>query len=132
MSIKIISTDFEEAKAIIKDSIDLALFEENEANDVNKFKLLKARELNPDFEYELSLMICGDGDNSFPYRSSYFLTQFFQDLGFDYSHDDTITTKEKVKKEIDKLTETELEKVYLFFKKNKENTAKYSFTKFTS
>jgi len=89
MSIKIINSDFEQAKAIIKDSIELSLFEENRKNDINKFKFIKARELNPEFEYEIALMICGDGDNSFPYRSSYFLTQFFQELGFNYSHDGT-------------------------------------------
>lgn len=135
MSIKIISSDFEQAKAIIKDSIDLALFEENEANDVNKFKLLKARELNPDFEYELSLMICGDGDNSFPYRSSYFLTQFFQDLGFDYSHDGT-TRRFWVRDVLNQIPTTEIIKLIRqgifnkrYFKKYAQDNTSYDHIK---
>jgi hypothetical protein len=31
-------------------------------------------------------MICGDKPSPFPYRSSYFLTQFFTSLGLDYVH----------------------------------------------
>jgi hypothetical protein len=34
-------------------------------------------------------MICGEEGNSFPYRTSYYLTQFFQNLGYDYAHDGT-------------------------------------------
>lgn len=48
-------------------------------------KLLKAREENQDFEKELALMITGDNTN-FPYRSSYYLTDFFQKLGFNFTH----------------------------------------------
>ena len=42
-------------------------------------KLLKARENNLDFDKELSEMICGDNPK-FPYRSSKYLTDFFQKL----------------------------------------------------
>lgn len=48
-------------------------------------KLLKAREENIDFELELAEMISGDNDK-FPYRSSYYLTEFFQNLGYSYTH----------------------------------------------
>ncbi|WP_066348688.1 transcriptional regulator [Aliarcobacter cryaerophilus] len=48
-------------------------------------KLLKARENNLDFDKEISEMICGD-NYKFPYRSSYFLTDFFQKLKFDFKH----------------------------------------------
>jgi hypothetical protein len=37
---------------------------------------------------ELGELICGHS-SYFPYRSSYFLTEFFQDIGTNYSHDGT-------------------------------------------
>lgn len=49
-------------------------------------KLLKAREENIDFEMELAERICGDNPQ-YPYRSSYFLSKFFQDSGLNYTHD---------------------------------------------
>lgn len=48
-------------------------------------KLLKAREENQDFESELSLIVAGDNTN-FPYRTSFHLTDFFQKLGFNFTH----------------------------------------------
>ncbi len=36
--------------------------------------------------HQLAQMICGDKPSPFPYRSSYFLTQFFTGLGLDYVH----------------------------------------------
>ena len=48
-------------------------------------KLLKARENNLDFDKELSEMICGDNIN-FPYRTSYYLTDFFNKLGYNFTH----------------------------------------------
>ncbi len=48
-------------------------------------KLLKARENNLDFDKELSEMICGDNPK-FPYRSSTYLTDFFQKLQFNFTH----------------------------------------------
>lgn len=38
---------------------------------------------------QLSRLICGDDFDYFPYRSSSKLTDFFQELGFDYTHDGT-------------------------------------------
>ncbi len=87
MSIQVISEDFATAYAILEDVIKTIKIENNEDTNLSSYKLLKAREKNPDFEIELSEMICGESDNSFPYRSSYFLTQFFQNLGYDYTHD---------------------------------------------
>lgn len=51
-------------------------------------KLLQARENNLDFDQELAEMICGDNDK-FPYRSSHWLTDFFNKLGHDFTHDGT-------------------------------------------
>lgn len=48
-------------------------------------KLLDARENNLDFELRLAEMITGDND-LFPYRSSYYLTRFFAELGFGDTH----------------------------------------------
>ncbi len=48
-------------------------------------KLLKARENNLDFDKELSEMICGD-NSKFPYRRSYYLTDFFQKLKFNFTY----------------------------------------------
>ncbi len=36
--------------------------------------------------HQLAQMICGDKPSPFPYRSSYFLTQFFTGLGLDFVH----------------------------------------------
>jgi hypothetical protein len=38
---------------------------------------------------QLSRMICGDDFGYLPYRSSSQLTDFFQEIGFDYTHDST-------------------------------------------
>jgi len=38
---------------------------------------------------QLSRMICGDGFEYLPYRTGAQLTDFFQELGFDFSHDGT-------------------------------------------
>ena len=38
---------------------------------------------------QLSRMICGDDFDYLPYRSSSQLTDFFQEIGFDYTHDGT-------------------------------------------
>lgn len=74
---------FKKAIALLE---DYAFRLDNDANAGNKkSKIFHARENNPDFD--LAVMICGDGDSNFPYRSSYFLTKFFQDLGFNYVHD---------------------------------------------
>lgn len=77
---------FKEAEALIKDAIFNLSFNKSDPNDLKLFKLLQARLNNPDFEIELAEFICGEQGNSFPYRSSFFLTRFFNDLGFDYTH----------------------------------------------
>ena len=85
MSIKIISEDFLQAKAILRDAHFKATADRNKKENIAILKLLKAREENIDFEMGLAERICGDNFN-YPYRSSYFLTKFFQYLGFNYTH----------------------------------------------
>ena len=77
------------AIAIVEDFVFKTEFETTNPEDLKLLKLLNAREQNPKFEYDLSEMICGDGENSFPYRTSYYLTEFFKYLGFSYEHDGT-------------------------------------------
>lgn len=87
MPIKINDSGFKQAEALLKDSIFKLDFDKNSTKDLKNFKLLKARQENTDFEMELAEFICGEPGNSFPYRSSFFLTKFFQELGFNYKHD---------------------------------------------
>jgi len=89
MAIEAKDKGFKQAKALISDSIFILGFNGNSTQDIKYYKLLKARQKNPDFEMELAEFICGESNNSFPYRSSYFLTKFFTDLGFEYAHDGT-------------------------------------------
>ncbi len=89
MAVKISDIGFKQAEVLLLDSIFLLNFEGNSPDDLKLYKLLKARQENPDFEIELAEFICGEANNSFPYRSSYFLTKFFNDLGFEYTHDGT-------------------------------------------
>lgn len=84
--ISLLSDDLLQAKAILRDAHFKASAVRSEKGNIGLLKLLKAREENFDFEIELAEKICGDNQN-FPYRSSYYLTKFFQDLGFDYTHD---------------------------------------------
>jgi hypothetical protein len=88
MNIQIIPDDFAQAKAILRDAIlkDNADFKNRET--IGILKLLKAREENIDFEITLAEKICGDNSN-YPYRSSFYITKFFNDLGYSYSHDGT-------------------------------------------
>jgi hypothetical protein len=88
MAIEINDIGFRQAEALLSDSIFLLDFDGNSPKDLKLYKLLKARQENPDFEMELAEFICGD-NNSFPYRSSFYLTKFFTDLGFNYTHDGT-------------------------------------------
>ena len=81
--------DLEVAIALVEDFVFKTEFENTNPEDLKLLKLLKAREQNPKFEYDLAEIICGEGDNSFPYRSSYYLTEFFKYLGFNYEHDGT-------------------------------------------
>jgi len=89
MAIEINNIGFKQAEALLSDSIFLLNFDGNSPEDLKLYKLLKARQENPDFETELADFVCGEANNSFPYRSSYFLTKFFTDLGFEYTHNGT-------------------------------------------
>lgn len=86
MAIQLIRDDFNKAEALLRD----ALFKKNadlsQKENITILKLLRAREENPEFELGLAERICGD-NSSYPYRSSYYITQFFQNLGLDFSHD---------------------------------------------
>jgi len=93
--------DFKQAKAILKDLSLIENFDKSNPNHIKALKLYEARKENIDFDIELSKRICGDNDN-YPYRSSYYLTKFFQELGFNYEHDGTTRRfwVEKVLKEL--------------------------------
>jgi len=69
--------------------------------NIESEKLLKAREGNIDFELELAKMITGD-NNYFPYRTSHYLTDFFQSLGYSFTHYGE-TRKEWVKDRLEEL-----------------------------
>jgi hypothetical protein len=81
-------------------------------NDIKLLKLLRAKELNPDFNERLSDMICGldDLEHFYPYRKGYELTQFFNNLGFPFIHDGS-TRKYWVIDQIDGLNIKQLAKV---------------------
>jgi|SRR6185312_2536343 len=87
MDIKINENGFKQAEALLNDVLFSLSFDKTNLNDLKKFKLLKAREQNLEFEMELAEMICGDNNHPFPYRSSHFLTQFFSNLGYNQVHD---------------------------------------------
>jgi len=74
--------------------------------NIEILKLLEARTENVDFEAELAELITGD-DEQFPYRSSYYLTKFFQNLGYDYEHND-VTRKVWVKEVLEELNIKEI------------------------
>jgi len=81
--------ELEKAIAIVEDYIFKSELSNKKPEDLKLLKLLQARENNPRFEYDLAEMICGEEGNFFPYRSSYYLTEFFQNLGFKFQHDGT-------------------------------------------
>ncbi len=87
MPIKIIEKGFLQAAALLSDSMFLLDFDPNSSEDLKLYKLLRARQSNPDFELGLAEFICGEPGNNFPYRSSSYLTSFFRDLGYDFVHD---------------------------------------------
>jgi len=86
MTIKENRNSFLKAKVIFDDILFKANCDKNNSEDIKNIKLLQAREYNLDFETQLSDFICGEPGNSFPYRSSYYLTKFFKDLGLNYTH----------------------------------------------
>ncbi|WP_159949987.1 hypothetical protein [Polaribacter septentrionalilitoris] len=86
MAIEINSSGFEQAQVLLSDIIFKLKSDKKSESDLQKLKLLQARHNNPEFEMEIAELICGD-NNSFPYRSSFFLTKFFKDLGLQFEHD---------------------------------------------
>lgn len=86
MGIRKLNSDFRQAKAILRDALIEASADRRNRETFSLLKLFAARQANIDFELELAERICGD-NHKYPYRSSYYLTRFFQDLGFDYTHD---------------------------------------------
>ena len=73
------------AEAVLRDTAFKYNVKGSKKETIEGLKLLKAREENYDFEIQLAEMICGDtGD--FPYKKSGQLTDFFQSLGFNYTH----------------------------------------------
>ena len=74
--------------------------------NIEREKLLKAREGNIDFELELAKMITGD-NISFPYRSSFYLTEFFQSLGHSFTHNGE-TRQKWVKERLEELNIKEI------------------------
>ena len=86
MELKKNPSAFKQAESIINDSIIKLKLEPKNIDDLKLLKLLQAREENIDFEMELAEMICGD-NKCFPYRSSFYLTKFFKDLGLNYERD---------------------------------------------
>ncbi len=99
--------DFLIAKRILNDLlIKKTLISNKSQENLKTLKLLKAREENFDFEATLASMVCGDNEN-FPYRSSYFLTSFFTELGFNFQHNGDTRAK-WVKERLDELTIVEI------------------------
>lgn len=76
---------FKQAEAIFKDLLFEQEFDNTSETHIRAVKLLKARKENLDFDIGLAERICGDNTN-YPYRSSWYLTRFFKDLGFNYEH----------------------------------------------
>lgn len=89
MNIIINSEAFKQADILFDDIIYRVGADKSSDKDLQKIKLLEARLNNPDFELELANFICGEAGNHFPYRSSYYITQFFQNLGYSYHHNGT-------------------------------------------
>jgi hypothetical protein len=86
MEIEPIDSGFRQALTLFNDVIFKLEYNSTLPSDLKLLKLVEARYQNPDFESELAEFICGEKNNSFPYRSSYFITRFFKDLGFDFTH----------------------------------------------
>jgi len=72
-------------EAVLRDTAFKHFVDKKSKDNIEILKLLKAREENIDFEMELAEMICGD-NTKFPYRSSFYLTEFFHNLGHSYTH----------------------------------------------
>lgn len=97
----------EHIEAMLHDQIRSLNQPKNSKQDLEINKLLKAREENIDFELELAMMITGD-NKSFPGRSSFYLSRFFQEFGFNFRHDGS-TKRFWVANQLKKLT---IEQIY--------------------
>lgn len=86
MIIEPIESSFNRVESLIQDAIFKLEVDNSSPDYLKKLKIFEARYSNPDFELELAEFICGD-NNSFPYRSSFYLTEFFKNLGFPFKHD---------------------------------------------
>jgi len=76
---------FKQASTIFRDLLFEDNFDNSKESHIRAYKIYNARKENLDFDIGLAERICGD-NNYYPYRSSYYLTRFFQDLGFNYEH----------------------------------------------
>lgn len=130
MQIEVKYDQIEKAIAIVQDYIYKNELNPSDQNDLKLLKLLEAREHNPRFERDLAEMICGEEGNSFPYRSSYYLTEFFSNLGLNFKHDGS-TRRFWVEEQLKRLNISTISKVIrqgLFNKRDfriytkKENT----------
>ncbi len=136
--------EFKMAETILRDTVFKYLNKKTK-EDIEAIKILKAREENIDFEYDLALIICGDNEK-FPYKSSSKLTEFFQNLGYNFVHEGE-TRKTWVKEKLEQLNVKELhtiistgifrKKYFIDYAKEKElnldnflNEAKIEFSEF--
>lgn len=132
--VKVIEKDFRKAICILEDLAFYENFDINNQNHIKTIKLFKARKENIDFDIELANRICGD-NNNYPYRSSYYLTKFFQDLGYDYEHDGSTRRfwVEDVLKELSVYSLVNIIEKGIFrkrnFEKNEKNLTKDDFLK---
>lgn len=74
--------------SIIQDQIIRLENRTQEKKDLEINKLLQAREEDKDFELKIAKMIDGDNEK-FPKKTSYYISKFFQELGFNLTHDGT-------------------------------------------
>ncbi len=118
--------EFKIAETILRDTVFKYLNKKTK-EDIEAIKILKAREENIDFEHDLALIVCGDNEK-FPYKSSSKLTDFFQNLGYNFIHKDEtrkIWVKERLEelnvKEIHKLISTGIFRKKYFINYTKEN-----------
>lgn len=93
------------AEAVLRDTA-FKYANKKSKESIEALKILNAREENIDFENELADMICGN-DGNFPYRSSMFLTEFFQQLGHNVTHNGE-TRQQWVKERLEELNVKEL------------------------
>ena len=107
MNIKINQEAVNQAISLLEDEIFKLTFDSSDPKQLGLMKLVRMLENNKYFKEELALMICGESNKTFPYRSSYYLTQFFSDLNLDFEHDGT-TRRFWVKKVLDQLSINDL------------------------